>query len=185
LKNSELSGGMVMARNLSILAFLSLMILSSCAPIIPQELKKSLTEEITIHEVVKDPDLCKGKMVLWGGVILRAVNKKEGTMIEVLQLPLDRSDRPKDVDTSGGRFLVMYPGFLDVAIYRPGREITVVGKIQGIRKLPLGEIEYKYPLLRAEKIHLWKIRPEEIKVYHEYPPYPCWYPYWWWCPYCW
>ena len=174
-----------MAKNLSILAFLSLMIFSGCAPIIPQELKRSIRENITIHEVVKNPDAYKGKMVLWGGEILRTVNKKEGTMIEVLQLPLDRSDRPKDVDASEGRFLVLHPDYLDVAIYRPGREITVVGKIQGIRKLPLGEIEYEYPLLKAEKIHLWKIKPEEIKVYHEYPPYPYWYPYWWWYPYCW
>ena len=172
-----------MAKNLSILVFLSLMIFSACAPIIPQELKRSIREKITIQGVVKDPDAYKGKMVLWGGEVLRTVNKKEGTMIEVLQLPLDRRDRPKDVDTSGGRFLVIYPGFLDVAIYRPGREITVAGKVQGIRKLPLGEIEYEYPLLKAEEIHLWKIKPEEIKVYHEYPPYPYWYPYWWWYPY--
>jgi len=40
-------------------------------------------------------------------------------------------------------------------------------------------------LLKAEDIHLWKIKPEEIKIYHEYPPYPYWYPYWWWYPYCW
>ena len=174
-----------MAKNLPILAFLFLMIFSGCAPIIPQELKRNIGKNITIHEVVKNPDACKGKMVLWGGEVLRAVNKKEGTMIEVLQLPLDRSDRPKHVDVSEGRFLVLHPDYLDVAIYRPGREITVVGKIQGIRKLPLGEIEYEYPLLKAEKIHLWKIKPEEIKVYHEYPPYPYWYPYWWWYPYCW
>jgi len=73
-----------MAKNLPILAFLFLMIFSGCAPIIPQELKRNIGKNITIHEVVKNPDAYKGKMVLWGGEVLRAVNKKEGTMIEVL-----------------------------------------------------------------------------------------------------
>jgi len=31
------------------------MIFSACAPIIPQELKRSIRENITIHEVVKNP----------------------------------------------------------------------------------------------------------------------------------
>ena len=172
-----------MAKNLSILVFLSLMIFSACAPIIPQELKRSIREKITIHEVVKNPDAYKGKMVLWGGEVLRTVNKKEGTMIEILQLPLDRSDRPKDVDASEGRFLVLHPDYLDGAIYRQGREITVVGEVQGVKILPLGEIEYIYPFLKAKKIHLWELRPETIKVYHKYPLYPYWRTYWWGYPY--
>jgi len=176
---------LVMKKNLSILLLLSLMIVSACAPIIPQQLKREITEKITIHDVVTNPDALKRKMILWGGKIIRAVNEKEGTLIEVLQLPLDRSQRPKDVDASEGRFLVLYPGYLDVAIYRPGREITVVGEVYGIRKLSLGEIEYEYPFIKARKIHLWKVRPETIKLYHEYPPYPCWGPYLWGYPYWW
>ena len=177
-----------MRKGLCCLYFISLIIFSACAPsVVPKELKKSINTKITISDVVKNFDKYKEKMVLWGGKILRVVNKKEGTMIEVLQLPLDRNKRPKDVDISGGRFLVIHSGFLDGAIYRPGRDITVVGRICDIRKLPIGEIEYKYPVIKPKKIHLWKINPEEIKVYHEYPSYPCGYPYWWCpcCPYCW
>jgi len=176
-----------MANNdLSVLVLLSLiMIFSGCTHVISRDLRRNIREKTTIHEVMKDPDIYEGKMVLWGGKILMSINRKEGTLIEVLQLPLDSSDRPKDVDTSGGRFLVLYPGYLDVVIYRQGREITVAGKIKGIRKLPLGEIKYVYPLLKAEEIHLWKIKPEKIRVYHEYPPYPYWYPYWWEYLYCW
>ena len=173
-----------MSRGVSFLFFLLFLIPSGCATIIkPQELRGITQEKAALTQVVKSPEAYKGRTVLWGGRILRAVNKKGGTMIEILQLPLDSSDRPKDVDTSGGRFLVMYPGYLDVAIYRPGREITVAGKVQGIRKLPLGEIEYDYPLLKASKIHLWKVRPETIEVHHEYWPYPYCYPCWWAYPY--
>ena len=132
-------------------------------------------EKIALAQVVKNPEAYKGRTVLWGGKIMRVVNKKEGTLIEVLQLPLDINDRPKDVDTSQGRFLALQPGYLDVAIYRPGREVTIVGKVQAIKKLPLGEIEYSYPFLKVKGIHLWKARPESIRVYPEYPLYPYWY----------
>jgi len=172
-----------MAKNLSVSVLLSLIILSACAPIISQELRRDLTKGALLLQVAKDPKTNKGKVVLWGGKIMRAVNKKEGTLIEVLQLPMDRSDRPKDVDASEGRFLVLHPDYLDAAIYRQGREITVVGEIQGVKTLPLGEIEYIYPFLKAKKIHLWELRPETIKVYHKYPLYPYWRTYWWGYPY--
>jgi len=184
---SDISGRYITSKNVSILSLLLLVIFSGCATIIkPQELRDAgVDKDIALSQVVKNPETYKGKIVLWGGKIMKAVNKKEGTLIEVLHLPLDRSDRPKDIDISEGRFLVLYPGYLDAAIYRPGREITLVGEIQGLKKLPLGEIEYTYPLLKPRKIHLWEIRPEEIKVFHEYPPYLYWYPYRWGYPYCW
>ncbi len=165
-----------MSRGVSVLFFLLLVILSGCATIIkPQELRGMAQEKIALAQVVKNPEAYKGRTVLWGGKIMRVVNKKEGTLIEVLQLPLDINDRPKDVDTSQGRFLALQPGYLDVAIYRPGREVTIVGKVQAIKKLPLGEIEYSYPFLKVKGIHLWKTRPESIRVYPEYPLYPYWY----------
>ena len=172
-----------MPKNLFILLLLSSMIFSGCASIMkPQELRDVSVENIALGQVIKNPEDYKGKTVLWGGKIMRAVNKKEGTLIEVLQLPLDRSDRPKDVDASEGRFLVLQD-YLDVAIYRQGREISVIGEVQGVKTLPLGEIEYVYPFLKARTIHLWEIRPETIKVYHGYPLYPYWLRYWCGYPY--
>ena len=167
-----------MEKFIFIITVLLCVAISACAPIISPELRREVKEEITLSQVRKDPDPCKGKVVIWGGKIVGAANKREGTLIEVLQLPLNRSDRPKEVDTSEGRFLILHPDYLDVAIYREGREITVAGEVQGVETLPLGEIEYIYPFLKAKKIHLWELRPETIKVYHEYPLYPYWRPYW-------
>ena len=39
------------------------------------------------------------------------------------------------MDKSKGRFLALYKGFLDVAVYRWGREVTIGGKITGKRVL--------------------------------------------------
>ena len=46
----------------------------------------------------------------------------------MLQKPADMQEKPKDVDESEGRFLALYPGYLDVAIYNGGRKVTSSGK---------------------------------------------------------
>ncbi|HDM78343.1 MAG TPA: hypothetical protein ENG51_18060 [Deltaproteobacteria bacterium] len=90
--------------------------------------------------------------------------------------------KTKDVDESDGRFLALYNGYLDVVIYTRGREVVVGGEIKGKRELPLGEIEYTYPLILIKEIHLFKAKREE-RVYPY--PYPFWcYPPWWYYP-CW
>ena len=152
---------------------------SGCAPVISKELRKEVVKEITFKQVIKDPDAYRGRVVLWGGVIIGARNLKEGTLIEILQRPSDGTGRPKDVDESDGRFLALYDGYLDVAIYSRGREVTVAGEIKGKRVLPLSEIEYTYPLLSIGEIHLWRPDRKE-KVY----PCPSWhYPWRWYHPY--
>jgi outer membrane lipoprotein len=161
-------------RYISAIALPLFFLMSGCAPVISKELRDQVAPEITFREVHEDPDAYKGKLVLWGGVIIGAKNLKEGTLIEVLQRPTDRRGRPKDVDESDGRFLALYDGYLDVAIYAQGRGVTVAGEIKGKTVQTLDEIEYKYPLIAIKEIHLVK---EE-----RYHPYAYWYPYWWYPP---
>jgi len=156
---------------------------TGCAPVISKQLREQIAKELTLSEVLKDPQAYKGKIVLWSGVIITSVNLKEGTMIEVLQKPADIQGRPKDVDESEGRFLALYPGYLDVAIYNGGRRVTVAGELKGKKIQRLGEIEYTYPLISAREIHLWPVEKKD-RVYYPCPywHYPWWYhPYWhWW-----
>ena len=120
--------------------------------------------------------------VLWGGVIAETTNKKNETIISITQTALDVEKRPVDLDSSKGRFLIYYPGFLDPIIYAKGREITVAGTIKGRDKLPLGDTMYEYPVVNARALHLWKKRP--LYRHYNYPywePYPVWWdrlPYW-------
>jgi outer membrane lipoprotein len=151
---------------------------SGCAPVISKELRTKVAREITLRELLQDPDLHKGKLVLWGGVIIGAKNVKQGTLIELLQKPADRRGRPRDVDQSDGRFMALYEGYLDPAIYSQGREVTVAGEVKGKRVLPLGEIEYAYPLISIKEIYLW---PPKIK--ERFHPYPYWHYPWWYDPY--
>ncbi len=165
-------------KDISCIAFALFLLVSGCAPVISKELRTQVAREITFREVIQDPDVYKGKLVLLGGVIIGAKNLKEGTLIEVLQKPADRQGRPRDVDQSEGRFMALYEGYLDAAIYSEGREVTVAGEVKGKRVLPLGEIEYVYPLISIKELYLW---PPKIKKERFYP-YPYWHYPWWYHP---
>jgi outer membrane lipoprotein len=136
---------------------------SGCAPI-SKELRAEADQTLTFQQVFENPEAYKGKMVIWGGEIIRTLNQKDKTtLIEVLQKPLGWRGEPKRTDASGGRFLVLVEAFLDPHTYGKGRAITVAGEILGEKIRPLGEIEYRYPLLVSKQIHLW---------WEHYPRYP-------------
>jgi outer membrane lipoprotein len=138
----------------------------SCSPI-SKNLRDLADRSLTFEEVLKNPEAYKGKIVIWGGEIIETLNQKDNTtLIEVLQKPLNWLKEPKETNDSGGRFLALVEKFLDPHIYRKGREITVAGKITGVKKRPLGELEYSYPILLSEEIYLWR-----IYWYHYPPPY--------------
>ena len=175
----------------AILAFLVILVFGAgCATVVPPELAKEVTPGLTLAKVMKQPGQYKGKTVLWGGRILRSVNKAKGTLIEVLEQPLDYDDRPRQTDQTQGRFIVSMKGYLETALYHRDREVTVVGEVVGVESLPLGEIKYKYVLLRGKEVNLWPKPPLDMRVpgpspwvlYGPPPPYPYWYngPYMWW-----
>jgi len=156
----------------------AILLVAGCSPFSKAVLQQ-VDERATFAEVLRDPDRFMGKKVLWGGVIAGTTNTQAGTLIKVRQADLDFETRPKDLDTSQGRFLVKYDGFLDPAIYASGREITVIGEVVGKEAIPLGETHYTYPVIRAEEMHLWEERKGN--------PYPYYYDPWFWdyYPYPW
>lgn len=163
-----------------LLPFLFAITLTACAAMPPHDLLTEMTEPVTVAEARERPEAVTGKQVLWGGKIARTVNTETGTRIEVVQFPLDRQARPLDVDQSDGRFIAHVDGFLDAMIYGEGRELTVVGRIQGVETHPLGETEYRYPVLSVETYHLWEKRAPEIRVYPDYPPFYYRHRFGWW-----
>ncbi len=152
-----------------------------CIVAIPKELAQKVDKSISFKELEESPTSYKGKLVALGGTILKAKNTKEGTELEVLEKPLAYYNIPEDTDKSGGRFLVLYKGYLDTAIYKPGRTVTIAGEVLGAETRPLDEIKYTYPYLEVKSIYLW-----EDTRYSESPNYtysPGSYPYWWPHPY--
>ena len=129
---------------------------SACAPVISQEILKTVDPAITFEQVLKNPDANIGKTVLLGGTIVKATNLSDGTLIEVIQQPLNTRYMPINPEASKGRFIILFKEFKDPAIYSAGRLITVVGEVIGSQTRPLGETHYQYPLISPTEYYLWK-----------------------------
>ena len=149
-------------------------VIVSCAPL-SGEIMRQVDESLTYQVFQQDPQRYVGKTVLWGGVIIETINKMDVTVMKVRQTELDFEKRPQNLDRSAGRFLVRSAGFLDPAIYKEGREITVAGEVGGREVLALGGTQYSYPVILAKEIYLWEKR-QLVSPY---------YPYWWGYPYGW
>jgi outer membrane lipoprotein len=160
---------------------LSLILLSGCAHVISRDLRTKSDLSLTLSQVRQNPETFKGKWVVWGGEIIETVNQKEGsTQIEVFQRPLGWRGEPNEMTASDGRFLVLVDNYADPYVFRRGKKITVAGEITGEKTKPLGQMDYRYPLVSTKQIHLW---PE-----YDAQPYP--YPYsyydpWWGYSYGW
>jgi outer membrane lipoprotein len=115
-------------------------------------------EKIPFSEILRSPEEHRGKVVRLGGVILNVANEERGTVLEILEKPLSWRGRPKPGDVSGGRFMAVFETFLDKAIYRPHRPVTITGEIVGVETAPIGEMAYEYPLLSGKGIRLWQAR---------------------------
>ena len=155
-------------------ASLLLLNIMSCTHAISREARDMAVRDIPFQWIAENPERYRGALVIWGGEVIESKNLREGTLIEVLQRPLGRSEKPDETKNSGGRFLVLYDaGFLDPSVFRRGTKITVAGVVEGKKVLQMGgmvrmgEVNYSYPYLMAREIHLW----ESDRFMDQYP-YP-------------
>ncbi len=161
------------------ICLLLVLFLPGCAHVISKDLRAKADTSLTLSQVRKDPEAFKGKMVLWGGEIIETLNLRDATtQIEVFQKPLGWRGEPRATLSSEGRFLILADQYIDPYIFRSGRKVTVMGEIIGSKTKPLGEMEYRYPLLANKQIHLW---PEYVYSYDPYP-YPLYDPWWYYGP---
>ncbi len=145
-------------KNMLMLGVLALL-LQACTYAISRDMSDKADKTITFEMLLADPDTFKGKILILGGSISQITHKKQGTILEVDQKPLDYWGKPKRTKKTGGKFLVLYPGFLNTFVYAPGREITMAAEIEGTRSKALGDVEYSYPVVTAKEIKLWEREP--------------------------
>jgi outer membrane lipoprotein len=130
--------------------------LSACAPPFSRSTLNQVDPQVSFQALARDPESYIGKTVLLGGNILETYMESDQTWIEILQKPLDLQQRPQHTDTSYGRLFIHFPDFRDPAIYAPGRQITVVGKVEGVRIQKIREMDYSYPVIVPNESHLWQ-----------------------------
>lgn len=144
--------------------------LTACQSSIPIEIREPVPDAVTMEQA-RDPNQhAQGKPVRWGGKIIKVENKADESWIEIVAKELEDSGRPSDEDASQGRFLARAAGFIDPAIYKADREITVYGVLEPSVERKIGERPYTYPVIRVARYYLWE----------EYAPsryyYDPWYP---------
>jgi outer membrane lipoprotein len=156
------------------LFWLILLLISGCGPVISEQVRRDTDLALPFKEVLQAPSVFKGRKVIWGGEIIEALNKKEGdTQVVVLQTPLTGRGEPKEAKKSEGRFIFQASTYLDPQVYKKGRQVTVAGEIIGEETRPVGEMNYRYPVIKSREIYLW----EDYSDYPPYFPYSYYYPY--------
>jgi outer membrane lipoprotein len=95
--------------------------------------------------------------VLLGGEVLSAKRLRDGTELEILQLPVNEDDPPGERRSeSQGRFLAVARDGLDPASLPSGTRVTVIGEVTGDMVQRLDESEYRYPTLDLKHLHVWE-----------------------------
>ncbi|SNB46755.1 Slp family lipoprotein [Geobacter sp. DSM 9736] len=114
---------------------------------------------VTFPALRENPSGFVGKYVYLGGAIASVRNNPDGGEMEVVELPLSRSGRPKEGVQSEGRFLARTDKFLDPIIYKRGMAVSLVGEVTGEKTAKLEEVSYRYPVVMVREMHLWS--PDE------------------------
>lgn len=169
---------------LYIVGMVAALALGGCASVVPEAIRTAAPGNVQIAQVREQPPQFRDTVVRWGGNIVSLRNERDHTVLEIIGRELDDEGRPQKEDRSLGRFLAKVPGFLDPAIYKPEREVTVHGRLEGVVEQAIGEFRYAYPLVRADEAYLWKPRPAPYRrrpYYNDPFFYDPWYP--WGAPY--
>jgi len=132
------------------------LLLAGCATGISDQARSQVDYAGDFGRVQRQPEAFRGKMVLFGGRVLSTQAAGGGTEIEVLQLPLNQADRPREDGVSQGRFLVVAGEFMDPAVYQPSLLVTVVGEIVGQETRNVGNYPYVYPQIRPIEVKTWE-----------------------------
>ncbi|OQW32294.1 MAG: hypothetical protein A4E19_19905 [Nitrospira sp. SG-bin1] len=149
--------------NRLILAAMSvvLMFVGGCdrTDVIPDRLEGKVDRDLRYADIKNDPQAHRGKLMLAGGKVLSAQRVKEGTRIEVLQIPLSEELIPTGRETeSKGRFVVIDRGdqVSDPAIFDEEKtRITVVGEVQGTTTITIDEVQQQVPQLELKHVTVW------------------------------
>ena len=155
-----------------------LLLLCACAPkpVIAPSLQHDLDTSVTFAQLKEAPDQHLGRLILLGGEVLSATRLKEGTRVEILQLPLGDDQAPRrDRTMSEGRFLAYKKEFLDPATLPASTRVTIAGEVTGSQTLPLDEIEYTYLTLAIKELKVWPAEESLSSPY--YGPFYYYYPY--------
>ncbi|RUO79576.1 Slp family lipoprotein [Pseudidiomarina taiwanensis] len=133
---------------------------------IPEPLQVTETTVLTDYsEALERGAAAQGEQARWGGVIAAVRNTENGTVIEVVNFPLQSWARPMVSDQSDGRFRAKIDQFVDPVVYKEGRSISFVGEIGAPEEGQIDDYTYLFPTLNVSDMYLWKeIKERPVQV---------------------
>jgi len=135
------------------LTLMFLLLLSACSTTVQRPVMGE--RDVTPRMALQDPDSLQSKVLEWGGAIVESRNLPDTTELQILAYPLTKNGRPDLDESPTGRFIAVAKGYLEPADYQTGRQVTLSGTLDGIRKGKVGEADYLFPVLRLNELMLW------------------------------
>ena len=156
-----------------------LLSIAGCASGPPEPISRAVHDNPSLTRVRLDVEAFVGTDVRWGGMVSKVENKADRTWIEIVKMPLRSNGKPESAGSSEGRFIASFDRFLDPVVYELGSRLTVVGRIDGSVRRPIGDYDYLFPIVAVDGSYLWQaVEPLPPSAYP--PPwwyYDPWYPY--------
>jgi outer membrane lipoprotein len=106
-------------------------------------------------QVAQAPEHYGNGQVIWGGSVIDVRNFPDHSEVEILAYPLDSSQRPQLKAQAAGRFIAIFPGYVEAFNYPGGALITVSGQLSGSRAGMVDQATYVYPLVNMAQSHVW------------------------------
>ena len=100
---------------------LAALLSTGCSHALSPAVRQQIDTSLSLAQLRAAPDSYKGHVAMLGGDIVNIRNLTEGTLLEVLQKPLDATDGPLDADQTEGRFMALCEGYLDPAVSKDAR----------------------------------------------------------------
>jgi outer membrane lipoprotein len=148
-----------------LLLFSASLLSASCTStqyVIPEPLAAQVDPTLSFTDITQAPTSHLGKVILLGGEVLHAKRVPEGTVLEILQLPLSQGKPVGERSASQGRFLAVQQSFLDPATLTDATRVTLVGQVAGVKTQQLDETAHTYPFLQIKDLKVW---PPETDPY--------------------
>ena len=121
----------------------------------------SVTHDVTAMEfgvLQAQPDVFRGQVVQLGGRIVGAEMTKDGMVIRVQELPLEKHPiyGPSEMVFPTSEFALLYPGKVDPAGIQFGNKLIVVALAKGSQSMNVDGVHRMEPYLVARCMHVWK-----------------------------
>ena len=138
----------------TLVSCIALSALAACATTPRDPLLACDYPALTAHDAVVGDHT--GANVRWGGRIIRTEPRNDRTCFEIVSTGLDAEGRPRWTgEDTWSRFIACRTGFYDPALFKPNREVTFTGRIEGYEERRLQGTVFDFPRVDADVVHLW------------------------------